>query len=238
MTARQPFARLWFCIMRSRSVLRPFAAILGQAASDGLVMRGLHVPIGLLALLISAQPARAHLMQTGFGGFYDGLAHLFITPSDLLLVLGLACLAGQNGPAVARTLCAVLPVAWLMGGWIGQGLNEPALGSLLTTVGFVAVGVLVALEVPMAAGPLASLAAGCGLLFGVVNGATMAPGSGLSLDLLGTVSGVACVSVLVGGQAIQCRGRASWMRMALRVLGSWIAAAGLLGLGLVLKDML
>mgnify|MGYP007048309392 CR=1 FL=1 len=32
-------------------------------------------------------PLFAHLMETGFGGFYDGIAHLLITPADLLLVL-------------------------------------------------------------------------------------------------------------------------------------------------------
>ena len=51
----------------------------------------------------------AHLMQTGFGGFYDGIAHLFITPTDLLLVVGLALLAGQQGSAGGRRLLMLLP---------------------------------------------------------------------------------------------------------------------------------
>ena len=38
----------------------------------------------------------AHLMETGFGGFYDGIAHLLMTPTDLLVVVGLSILAGQQ----------------------------------------------------------------------------------------------------------------------------------------------
>ena len=50
-------------------------------------------------------PLFAHLMETGFGGFYDGIAHLLITPADLLLVLGLSVLSGQQGPAGAACCC-------------------------------------------------------------------------------------------------------------------------------------
>jgi hypothetical protein len=61
-------------------------------------------------------PVFAHLMETGFGGFYDGIAHLLITPADLLLVLGLSLLSGQQGPAGGRVLLLVLPLSWLLGG--------------------------------------------------------------------------------------------------------------------------
>ena len=52
-------------------------------------------------LLVSAwglaSPAQAHLVQTGFGDFYDGIAHVALTPADLLLVITVALLAGQRG---------------------------------------------------------------------------------------------------------------------------------------------
>ena len=85
-------------------------------------------------------PLFAHLMETGFGGFYDGIAHLLITPGDLLLVLGLSLLSGQQGPTGGRMLLLVLPLSWWLGGCLGQLLT---LGDSLETISilwFTAIG--------------------------------------------------------------------------------------------------
>ena len=176
----------------------------------------------------------AHLMETGFGGFYDGIAHLLITPADVLLVLGLALLAGQQGAAGGRLLLALLPVSWWLGGSVGQlwGLDHTL--SLITTLMVTVVGVLVALAQKLRSAVFASLVTSFGLLFGVVNGFTMpAVRQGVSLDMLGVVTVVAVLSVLISGQVVVMRSPA--VKIAVRVMGSWIAAAGLLSLGLWLK---
>jgi urease accessory protein len=52
----------------------------------------------LLAIFVaSATPAHAHLMNTGFGPFYDGLAHPLMSPEDLLPVAAMTLLAGLGG---------------------------------------------------------------------------------------------------------------------------------------------
>ena len=176
----------------------------------------------------------AHLMETGFGGFYDGIVHLLITPSDVLLVLALALLAGQQGAAGGRLLLALLPVSWWLGGAVGQlwGLDQP-LGPI-TTVVVIGVGVLVALALRLRSVVLAVLVTLSGVLFGVVNGFTMpAANEGVSLDMLGVVSAVAVLSALISGQVGGMR--SPGLKIAVRVAGSWIAAAGLLSLGLLLK---
>ena len=61
----------------------------------------------------------AHLVNTGLGPFYDGITHLAMTPEDILPVLALAALAGLGGTARGRTLLALLPAAWLLGGLLG-----------------------------------------------------------------------------------------------------------------------
>jgi hypothetical protein len=43
----------------------------------------------VLALLAAGTPAQAHVMNTGFGPFYDGLTHPLVTPEDLLPVVAL-----------------------------------------------------------------------------------------------------------------------------------------------------
>jgi len=35
------------------------------------------------SVALVAAPANAHLVETGFGEFYDGIAHLAVTPADL-----------------------------------------------------------------------------------------------------------------------------------------------------------
>ena len=176
----------------------------------------------------------AHLMQTGFGGFYDGIAHLFFTPSDLLLVLGLALLAGQQGPQGGRLLLLLLPLSWWIGLAIGQRWSLDLTLELLSTVLFTAVGVLVVLSLRLSVQVLAVSVAGSGLLFGLINGFTMpSAASGLPLDVLGVISAVAVLSVLISAQVAATH--STGFRMAVRVAGSWIAAAGLLSLGLLLK---
>ena len=89
-------------------------------------------------------PLLAHLMETGFGGFYDGIAHLLITPGDLLLVLGLSLRSGQQGQAGGRMLL-VLPLSWWLGGCLGQALPH-RIPSAISILWFTAIGCLVALQ--------------------------------------------------------------------------------------------
>ena len=57
--------------------------------------------------------------------------------------------------------------------------------------------------------------------------------SGLPLDVLGVVSAVAVLSVLISAQVAATQ--STGFPMAVRLAGSWIAAAGVLSLGLLLK---
>ncbi len=172
----------------------------------------------------------AHLVQTGFGDFYDGVAHLAVTPSDLLLVLGLGLLAGLRGAATARAVLVALPLAWLCGGLIGS--RWPAGGSALamaTTLSFGLAGALVALDRRLPRAAVVAVAGGAGLLHGYVHGATMAQAGMGGIVLFGAVAAVFVASTLVPAAVVGLQ--AGWARIAVRVVGSWIAASGLLMLG-------
>lgn len=176
-----------------------------------------------------AGPAQAHLVDTGFGAYYDGLAHVALTPADLLVVFGLALLAGQRGAGVARPVLFVLPLAWLAGGIVGATWPSMALPAVATTLSFALAGALVALEARMRRAAVAALAAALGLVHGLVNGATMAPGGASTLALAGAVTAVFVLTTVVSAEVTRLT--AGWTRTAVRVLGSWIAAAGLLTIG-------
>jgi hydrogenase/urease accessory protein HupE len=197
-------------------------------ARGGVTRATWRIGIGIVAALAAA-PAHAHLVETGFGAFYDGLAHVVVTPSDLLVVVALALLAGQHGAKAARYALFALPLAWLVGGSVGARWPPAGTLPLLTTLSFAIAGALVALNARLRDAGVAALAIATGLLHGLVNGATMAPGGATALALAGAISAVFCMGAIFAAEVSALP--SGWPRIAVRVGGSWIAAAGLLMLG-------
>ena len=188
----------------------------------------------LAITLIAAPPAHAHLMNTGFGPFNDGLTHLFVTPEDLLPVIAIALMAGLRGPRFGRAVLLALPVAWLAGTAAGFLLAAPIALPLAETIVTIALGVLLATESALPFAFVTCLAILLGLLHGILNASELPKASlsslisaaGVAVALFGAVS-------LLAGQAASMRVR--WARVAVRVAGSWIMAIGLLMLGWAMR---
>ena len=198
-----------------------------------MTMRRPRLNLSWLAIAVTvalAPSAQAHLINTGFGPFYDGLTHLFVTPEDLLPVIALALLAGLRGPRFGRSVLFVLPVAWLVGStagvWLAPQLTLPGLEIILT----IGLGALLAADRPLPLAFIISLAILLGLFHGILNGAELAkkPSSG-EVVAVGVTVGIFVLLSLLAGQAASLR--VHWARVAVRVAGSWIAAIGLLMLG-------
>jgi hydrogenase/urease accessory protein HupE len=192
----------------------------------------------ILFSVILAAPAHAHLMNTGFGPFYDGAAHLFVTPEDLLPVVALTLLGGLRGPRCGRTVLFVLPMVWLAasvaGGLLAPQLTPSAATAAVTAALTVALGVLVAADAPLSLALVAGLAISLGLINGGINGIELgrarASGVGaVGLAAAGIAGALFVVASLVGGHVASLR--APWARVVVRVAGSWIGAIGLLLLG-------
>jgi hypothetical protein len=81
---------------------------------------------------------------------------------------------------------------------------------------------------------IAMLAIPAGTLHGFANGATMGSVSALSLG--GVATAVFCLVAIVAAEVTALP--AGWPCIAVRVAGSWIAAAGLLMLGWLAKSSL
>ena len=197
-----------------------------------MTRRGLIVAAGA-ALALWPASAHAHLVSTGLGPLYDGISHLFLTFDDLLPVVAMALLAGLNGAKAGRRALFALPTAWLAGGLGGYLAGSAPLPAGVTAASFLVVGVLTAVDRRLPAAVVTALAAGLGLLHGWLNGAGIAAAGREVAGLIG-IAGAIFVLVAVGA-ALVVSLRRPWMRIAVRVAGSWIAAIGLLLLGWALR---
>jgi hydrogenase/urease accessory protein HupE len=190
----------------------------------------------LLAVTVAAAtPAQAHLMNSGFGPFYDGLAHPLLSPEDLLPAVAMTLLAGLGGARAGRFVLAILPSAWLVGMLAGAGLAASgAIGPSGAPAWLIAVvtalmGALVAADLRLPLAVVIAIAAALGALHGYDNGRDLAATTGALVAILGIACSLfAIVSLLAGQVAVV---QAQWARLAVRISGSWIAAVGLLMLG-------
>ncbi len=181
------------------------------------------------SLLFLPAGSLAHLSSTGLGPYYDGVTHFWHSPEEFIPVLALAFLAGLRGPRAGRYTLFVLPVAWLIGGLAGLLVPKNDHSSVLVCFSFVILGALVAADAHLRPALIASLASAIGVMFGYFDGVGMSQANLGPVGLLGSVSSLFVVVALAA--AIVTSLRVPWMRIVVRVAGSWIAAAGLLLIG-------
>jgi len=179
--------------------------------------------------LSAARAAHAHLVSTGFGPFYDGAAHFFVSIEQLLPVLALALLAGLRGPRAGRYAIALLPSTWLVSGLVGLRFPVNAPPLVATTLLLLVPGALaasdLALPLPLLLGVTATIASWAGF----TNGGAMATAGAGPLAVAGATAAAFVVATL--GAGLATAQHEGWARIAVRVAGSWIAALGLLALG-------
>jgi len=182
----------------------------------------------VLAALAAAGsvPAEAHLVQSGLGPFYDGVAHFAVSADDLLAALAVALLGGLHGPRAGRWALFSLAGAWLAGGLAGLPRETVASWPLATALSLIVVGGLVAWNPRLPAPAVGALALAVGALHGYLNGSLSAGGAFGFRGLLGTAVSAFVVVALAAALAVSLK--REWTRIAVRVAGSWIAAIGLL----------
>lgn len=184
-------------------------------------------------VLLAPVAARAHLVTTGIGPVYDGIAHLLVSFEDLLLVIAIALLAGLNGPRAGRWMLFTLPLVWLLGGLAGTLVLATPLRVGPAALSLLVIGAMTAADFRLEPKAVTVLALALGLVHGWQNGAALAAAGLKSTGLVGTAAAVFVVAALVA--AIVVALKRPWTRIAARVAGSWIGAIGLLLLGWTLS---
>jgi urease accessory protein len=194
-----------------------------------------------LALLLAPTTAHAHLVQTGFGEFYDGMGHLLMTLPDLFVVLAMAILAGSSGGPAARRALVALPLAWLAAALVGRFVAVDIVSPWATTILFGVFGAMVAVD----AKPAPALVLGASVLAGAVHGWSNGAGIGDTLGaeeavatsgvlaLLGITAAVFVIVTLVSALVVPLRSYTA--RIVVRVAGSWLAAIAMLMAGWLVR---
>ena len=174
-------------------------------------------------------PAFAHPMQ-GVGDFYAGMLHPVVTIETVLPMVALSLLAGQQRRKTAIHLLAAFPAALIVGALLASLRDAPSsLGivQLILTAGF---GVLVAFARPVPSWLLVALGAVLGISAGWANAAELVR----QASRFRFIAGLAVVGLLllVYGNGLVRNLKWEWTQIAVRVVGSWIAAVSILVLGL------
>jgi hydrogenase/urease accessory protein HupE len=191
--------------------------------------------VAAIAALVStiSSPAHAHLVATGSGPFFDGLFHSLVSIDGMLAAAGVAVLAGLSGKAGARAAVIVYPLAWLAGAVFGIRFGGAPLQPWLSIASFLGLGLAIAAKIRLAPPAVGALAFLVALAFGPTMTFDLPVLSSTTLFLLGSVSAMSVALVVISAAALSLSD--GWTLIAVRALGSWLAAAGLLLLGWALR---
>jgi urease accessory protein len=194
-------------------------------------MRRLIWPVAIAAW---PQAALAHAPVEGFDGFAGGLLHPITVPAHTAALVGLGLLIARQ-PAGSRILSLVSFGLALAGGLaaIGLAVGESAADHVVSFVTLICgfwVASAAAVRPSLARLLLAALAA----IGGAAIGLDSPPDTTSIPDAINMLIGTAIGAWLGLALAIvlASRARRDWQRVALRVIGSWLAASAILALAL------
>ena len=182
----------------------------------------------------AATLAEAHLVNTDLGPFYGGLVHPLTALEHLLPLMALGLLAGQQGAPTARRVLVALPLGLAGGAWLSYPRPTWTGIQALNLLSLLILGLLVAVNWHLPAGIAEGLSLIVGITHGAANGAAAAA-AGVSRELFvaGLLTAGVALATLVPALVLSLR--ATWGRIAVRVVGSWIAAVGLLMVSFALR---
>ncbi len=189
-------------------------------------------PWGLFLLLCLGmpQPVLAHSVSKRFGDFYGGMLHPLTALEHLLPILAFSLLAGQHGPGHARRVLLLFGAGLLVGASMAPCAEPIPFVVEGNQLSIVVLGLLVAAAVGLPLAFLMAAALVLGLSHGYQNAVGLSPSVAVSLFIPGVVlSGLSLLAVVA---AVAVSLKAPWQRVAVRVAGSWIAAIGILVMGL------
>lgn len=190
--------------------------------------------IAIFLVFALPDPALAHSPIKGLNNFYNGVLHPALVPAHAMLLVAFGLFLGQGWgksgwkplfPALMSFLAAV--VVGLIAAWFAE--DGAAEAYVLATALLVGVVVAVAPSLPKVVYFVAAVIAGFVLGLDSAQGELI--GKEKFVALFGSGVGIYFLSLYPIGLAETLQ-RVEWHRIAVRVVGSWVAASALLVLTL------
>ncbi len=186
-------------------------------------------PLALLALAAACANASAHGSIQGIDHFSGGILHPLVEPTHLLALVALGLLLGQRG--IAKVEKAFLGfAAGVVVGLLCAGAGRVVDTDLPLLAIATACGLLVALAPALPPIVYAGIATLLGAGIGIASNPESFAGAAMLAALSG--AGLGAVLWLVIIAAIVGLLQRPWLRILVRVVGSWSSAAAILVLAL------
>lgn len=194
--------------------------------------------LGRAALLIAVPAtAAAHDLSARYGAFLGASAHVLTEADHLAAFVAIGLLAGQHAGRPRTTALAAFAVALMLG--MAGPLVFPALRGFESVDGIFSPTTLL-LSGALVAGArrppmwlIAAVGVAVGGVQGLANGLAIQDSARAAVSLLGAVSAAFLTTAI--GTVIASIANAP-ARIAVRVVGSWVAAMGLMLLGLAWRE--
>jgi len=189
--------------------------------------------VGAAALIGSAQAADAHIVTSRLGDFYAGALHPLTDLRDLILWGALGVLAGSLGAAKGRWLVLVFPLGLWVGLLLRLVFGIASAGPVADAGMIVVVGLLLAAEARVPAALLCAIALGLALMRGAANASEVGSETNQVLFAAGlAVAGYVAITLIMAltlaFRGTDAAGSIAWRSIAIRAIGSWIAAIGIM----------
>lgn len=180
--------------------------------------------------LLWGRVAWAHSVDKRFGDFYGGVLHPLTALEHLLPIVALGLWAGQQKPTTARWALLFFPLGMLLGAIAGVKLDQPDWVVGVNRASFIVLGLLVVGRIPCPTWVLGAVGLAVGGMHGFENTFGLEPSVTQYLFIPGVAfTGLTLLSIVA---ALVVSRQKPWQQVAVRVVGSWITAVGILLAGL------
>jgi len=187
--------------------------------------------LGAVVALLAAPELHAHGVVEGASAFFAGLTHPLTALEHVLPLIALGLLAGQRGLRNGEGLVIAFPVAFACGALVAPAIvSLPDLSAVNATTALV-VGVLVALALAISKPLLYAVVVVTGAVHGFANGGAIE--HAMPQFIAGATLAATLLFVYAFGVTdYALRRQRPWLPVAVRAIGSWIAAFGILTVAL------
>ncbi len=183
-----------------------------------------------LFLLVLPIAGESHAISTTVGDFYGGIFHTLLVMAHVFPFIALSIVAGQQGPDLARKSLVAFLAALLAGAVTAFYTGPLTAVFYINIISLIVLGILAALSFKLPRWFLYSIIMFFGFTHGFQNGTELSQTQSPILFMTGLLTGGLILFSIIAALTISIK--KEWFQIALRVVGSWVAAIGLMMIAL------